>query len=128
MNKFLIKMIVINYQPLSLVENVGFLDYTNKLQPLYSVPSRKQLATKLLPHDYNSIQSELKSRLQTITDLYITTDMWSSDCDKSYITVTFHFIFENNLYSPKFNTWEVIGSHTGLNIATTLKIFLMNRV
>lgn len=44
-------MITIDYQPLSLVENVRFLEYTKMLQPLYSAPSRKQLATKLLPQD-----------------------------------------------------------------------------
>lgn len=39
----LIKMITTDYQPLSLVENVGFLEYSNELQPLYKPPSRKRL-------------------------------------------------------------------------------------
>ncbi|KAL4123188.1 hypothetical protein QTP88_015411 [Uroleucon formosanum] len=37
-DKCVVKMIVSDYQPLSIVENVGFLEYTKKLQPLYSVP------------------------------------------------------------------------------------------
>ncbi|KAL4142806.1 hypothetical protein QTP88_005205 [Uroleucon formosanum] len=119
-NKSLIKMIVFDYQPLSIVENVGFLEYTKKLQPLYSVPSRKQLTTKLLPQEYDNIYSKLKSILKTISDLSNTTDMWT-DCNKSYITVTCHFIFDNHLYSPVLATREVFDSHTGLNIATTLK-------
>lgn len=47
--------------------------------------------------------------------------MWTSDCNKSYITVTCHFIYDNNLYSPVLAIREVFDSHTGLNIATTLK-------
>jgi len=34
-------MIVFDYQLLWIVENAEFLEYTKKLQPLYSVPSRK---------------------------------------------------------------------------------------
>lgn len=120
-NKSLIKMIVLDYQPLSLVENVGFLEYTKKLQPLYSVPSRKQLTTKLLPQEYNIIHSKLKYMLEKISDLSITTDMWTSDCNKSYITVTCHFIYDDHLYSPVLATREVFESHTGQNIATALK-------
>ncbi|XP_025191883.1 zinc finger BED domain-containing protein 1-like, partial [Melanaphis sacchari] len=86
--------------PLSIVENAGFLEYTKKLQPLYSVPSRKQLTTKLLPQEYDIIHYKLKSMLETITDLSITTDMWTSDL---------------------LATREVFDSHTGINIATTLK-------
>jgi len=40
-DKFLIKMITANYQPLSIIKNVGFLEYPKKLQPLYTYPSRK---------------------------------------------------------------------------------------
>eukprot|EP00102_Acyrthosiphon_pisum_P010151 XP_008178343.1 PREDICTED: zinc finger BED domain-containing protein 4-like [Acyrthosiphon pisum] len=47
--------------------------------------------------------------------------MWTSDCNKSYITVTCHFIFDNHLYSPVLATRELFDSHTGINIATTLK-------
>jgi len=45
--------------------------------------------------------------LETIADLSITTDMWTSDYNKSYITVTCHFIFDNHLYSPVLATREV---------------------
>jgi len=43
-----------------------------------------------------------------------------TDCNKSYITVTCHFIFSNRLHSPVLATREVKDSHTGLNIATAL--------
>jgi len=59
--------------------------------------------------------------LETVTDLSITTDMWTSDCNKSYITVTCHFIFDHHLYSPVLAAREGFDCHTGINIATTLK-------
>lgn len=49
----------------------------------------------------------------------ITTDMWTSDSTKSYITITCHFIYNDNLYSTVLNTKEVRESHTGENIAAT---------
>ncbi|KAL4141795.1 hypothetical protein QTP88_004363 [Uroleucon formosanum] len=119
-DKSLIKMIVADYQPLSLVENVGFIEYTKKLQPLYSIPSRKVLTSKLLPQEYNAILLKIKSILLNVNDLSITTDMWTSDSNKSYITMTCHFIFDDQLYSPIIATKEVSDRHTGQNIAATL--------
>lgn len=39
----LVKMITSDYQPLFIVENEGFQEYTNKLNPLYVISSRKHL-------------------------------------------------------------------------------------
>jgi len=113
-------MIVTDYQPLSLVENVVFIEYSKKLQPLYSIPSRKVLASKLLPQEYNVILLKIKSILLNVNDLSITTDMWTSDSNITYITVTCHFIFNDQLYSPVIATKDVSDRHTGKNIAATL--------
>lgn len=51
-----------------------------------------------------------------------TTDMWTSDSNKAYITVTCHFIFDDILYSPVLATREVHDSHTGENIAASLRL------
>jgi hypothetical protein len=64
--KALIKIIVVDYQPLSIVENVGIIEYTKILQPLYSLPSRKLLTIKLLPDEYNIIVSKLKIMFKSI--------------------------------------------------------------
>jgi len=121
-DKALIKMIVSDYQPLSIVENIGFKEYTNILQPLYTPPSRKLLSTKLLPIEYNVIVSKLKGMLRTVLNVSVTTDMWTSDSNKAYITVTCHFIFDDILYSPVLATREVHDSHTGENIAASLRL------
>jgi hypothetical protein len=46
--------------------------------------------------------------------------MWTSDSNKAYITVTCHFIFEDDLYSTVLATREVHVTHTGENIAAVL--------
>jgi hypothetical protein len=74
-DKCLVKMIVSDYQPLSIAENTGFLEHTNKLQPLYCVLSRKLLLKKLLPQEYDAILFKLKSILENVNDLSVTTDM-----------------------------------------------------
>lgn len=120
----LIKMIVSDYQPLSLVENSGFLEYSKKLQPLYKVPSRKTLTTKLLPNEYNKIVAILKKMLENVAGLSITTDIWTSDNNIAYLTVTCHFIFDDRPYSPVLATREMRESHTGVNIANLLSDIL----
>ncbi|KAG5886548.1 hypothetical protein JTB14_012766 [Gonioctena quinquepunctata] len=45
----LIKMITKDYQPLSVVEDEGFIEFTNLLQPKYKLASRKILSYELLP-------------------------------------------------------------------------------
>lgn len=124
-DKSLIKMISVDYQPLSLVENIGFLEYSEKLQPLYKPPSRKTLTMKLLPEEYNKIATILKSMLKSINNVSITTDIWTSDSNRAYLTVTCHFIFNDCLYSPVLATREMIKTHTGANIASSISDILI---
>lgn len=119
-DKCLVKIMTVDYQPLSIVENVGFLEFTKKLQPLYTPPSRKLLTNKLMPDQYNVIYLKLKYMLENVNDVSITTDMWTSDSTRSYITVTCHFIFKDCLYLPVLAIEEVKGSHTGENIVSAL--------
>lgn len=101
-------MITTDYQRLLIVENVAFLEYSKKLQPLYTLPSRKLLTTKLLPDQYNTIYLKLKCMTENVNFVSITTDMWTSDSTRSYITVTCHFIHDDNLYSTVLATKFVI--------------------
>jgi hypothetical protein len=124
-DKSLIKMISVNYQPLSLVDNIGFLEYSKKLQPLYKPHSRKTLTMKLLPDEYNKIATILKSMLRSVNNVSITTDMWTSDSNRAYLTVTVHFVFNDRLYSPVLATREIIKIHTSANIATSISAILI---
>ncbi|XP_072400683.1 E3 SUMO-protein ligase ZBED1-like [Diabrotica undecimpunctata] len=116
----LIKMITKDYQPLSLVENAGFLEYSKALQPLYTPPSRKKLTYDLLPQQYEEATSTLIKIIIDVKYISVTTDIWTSDSNKAYITVTGHFIFKSVLRAHVLSTRELPGSHTGENISLML--------
>lgn len=69
---------------------------------------------------YDSIREQLKKRLNSVKYLSITTDIWTSDNNKAYISATSHFIYNNELISSVLTTKEIPQQHTGVNIATSL--------
>lgn len=117
-------MICSDFQPLSIVENKGFFKYSKKLQPLYSLPSRKLLSTKLLPEIYEEVKTKLQTTLNSEQYVSITTDIWNSDSNVAYLTVTGHFIFNNKLFSTVLSTRSLKSSHTGQNIANAIESVL----
>jgi hypothetical protein len=112
--KLLIKWIVIDMLPFSLIDSVYFNEFIQKLNPKFKCPGRITLR--------NEIMSEFNSRREHIIDFVkdipghssITTDIWSSIKNEAFIGVTIHFI--NNEWKLKHFTLEVLritGSHTG---------------
>ncbi|CAB4443300.1 unnamed protein product [Rhizophagus irregularis] len=112
--KLLIKWIVIDMLPFSLVDSIYFNEFLQKLNPKFRCPGRTTLK--------NEIMSEFKSRRECIVDFVkdipgrcsITTDIWSSIKNEAFIGVTIHFI--TNEWKLKHFTLEVLritGSHTG---------------
>ena len=68
------------------------------------------------------MRDKLKSELKSCRDVCITHDGWTSCNTESYSCVTSHFITVNwELVSAVLQTKKVFGSHTGENIAGTLK-------
>lgn len=120
----LIKMIVKDYQPLSVVENSGFIEYTSILQPLYKIPSRKKISNDILPNLYAEKALYLREILEKISNVAITTDIWSSNSNKSFITVTCHYICNYEIHARVLATQEILGSHTGENISLQLREIL----
>ena len=48
----LMNMIAIDMQPLSIVENKGFVNFVHHLDRRYQLPSRKKISTTMLPEKY----------------------------------------------------------------------------
>ncbi|KAH9637309.1 hypothetical protein HF086_006953 [Spodoptera exigua] len=119
----LLDLITIDMQPLQIVENEGFIAYSKKLNPDYVLPSRKKL-TEMMEEKYNICSSEAKQKLQSVEYIALTTDIWTSDSQKSYISVTAHFIENSKLQSLIIATSELADQHTSLNIANALRNIL----
>ncbi|XP_030751374.1 zinc finger BED domain-containing protein 1-like [Sitophilus oryzae] len=121
LDKALLQMIVIDYQPLSIVENKGFINYSNNLNPHYQLPSRKLLTSVWLENFYQEESRKVKTMLTDVANVAATTDIWTSDSNKAYISVTIHFIYNDQMFSRNIATKELEDvHHTGENIARAL--------
>lgn len=116
----LVRMMVTDYQPLSMVENKGFNEFVKLLAPNYDLPSRKTVTEKLLPNEHQRVHKSLEEMIDSVSHLSITSDLWTSDSSKCYITITGHFVWEFQLKSCILGTEEVTVNHTALNIGEAI--------
>ncbi|CAG9840810.1 unnamed protein product [Diabrotica balteata] len=120
-DRSLIKMIALDYRPISIVENIGLLYYSKQLQPLYTSPNRKVLSTQMIPNAYNTIFQQLWAMLNYVEHVSVTTDIWTSGSTKAFLTLTCHFIHNDKLWNTVLATEEFSERHTGENTANMLK-------
>lgn len=120
----LLKMVVLDYQPFSFVENAGFREFVNKLNSLYKIPDRKHLTNTMLANKYADAVSTVKKIINEVNYVSVTTDIWTSDSNKAYISLTCHFVYNDKLRSQVLSTNEILGAHTGKNIGDAINVIL----
>lgn len=120
-DKTLVEMIVSDFQPLSIVENKGFIKYTKKLNPFYAPPSRRKITSSLIPRMYSEILANVKNDLAKPTHVAITTDIWTSCSTRSFLAVTAHYIIDHELKSSLLETRQLTDRHSAENIARELR-------
>ena len=87
------------------------------LDPMYQLPSRKHLSTKLLKKKYDHTKTQLLSQLGGTDNINLTLDLWSNRQMRSYLGITGHFISESwTLESVMLGCNRVMGRHTTENI------------
>jgi len=59
----LLKMIIVDFQPFSVVEDVGFREFVSGLDPSFAIPTRHMLSHELLPTKYNQAVDSVKNIL-----------------------------------------------------------------
>lgn len=116
----LIKMIAVDFQPFSIVEDRGFRTYTQALDPTYVLPSRSTISKRMLPNLYEKVRAELKEKIKTVPAVCLTTDCWTSHTTTSYMSVTCHYIHEYKLHSNLLDCFVVTEQHTADNLAQEL--------
>lgn len=119
----LIDMIVMDFQPIQIVENQGFQTFSHTLNPDYKLPSRQKL-TQMLEEKYNIESAVVKQKLQKVDHLALTSDIWTSDSNKCFISITAHYIEHITIKSIVISTSELQESHTAQNIAQAIKTIL----
>ena len=72
------EMIALDCQPLSVVEDDGFMKLIIFLKPTYPFPSRHYMIETNLPSIYESAWEYVKDVVNKAMHIVITTDIWSS--------------------------------------------------
>ncbi|RXN38504.1 zinc finger BED domain-containing 4-like protein [Labeo rohita] len=110
----IIEYIALSDQPLSEVENVGFLHLLHVLEPRYDVPSRRYMTDTELPKLHDSVKKHIHSLLQTSSAFSFTTDIWTSSVSPvSLISLTSQWIDES--FTPQraiLHVKQLRGLHT----------------
>lgn len=120
-NEKIMKMMALDNQPFSIVEDDGFIDLMAHLQPRYMLPSRRYFSDTMLPQAYDNIKTLVENELAEPDGKYVsfTSDIWT--CSKSketFISLSGHWIKQDfNRVDAVLHATHFPGSHTGANIA-----------
>ena len=113
------EMIVLDSEPFTVVSHTGFSRLLKILEPRYKLPSEKYFSETLIPEMYQKVCLKVRDLLSSISNVSVTTDIWSSVAQDSYLSLTCHYIAPDFtqqqvcLHAVPFNdhhTGELIGS------------------
>lgn len=121
------KMIAVDDQPFSVVEDEGFSEVLEVAEPRYDKPSRRYFADVALPALHDIVATHVHKLLDcNVKDISFTTDIWSSDLNQtSMLSLTAQWIDENfEMTRAVLHAQEFPGSHTGTCAITLLLLTL----
>ncbi|KAH6937304.1 hypothetical protein HPB50_026499 [Hyalomma asiaticum] len=126
------RMLALDLQPYSCVENRGFKELMNHMQPLYKIPSRTTFSRTIIPELYRDTVTAVKERIHAdfqegVESISLTSDMWTSRSNESYISLTCHYLTSNfEIRSFALENRSVTESHTALSILEHLQAMIDN--
>ncbi|XP_052856536.1 E3 SUMO-protein ligase ZBED1-like [Drosophila gunungcola] len=111
----------------TVVENKGFRNFVNLLDPRYELPSRTTLRNVSMANAYEEKKARLYAFLQDVKHCAITSDCWTSRSNECYVTVTCHFITADfELRNAVLSTEKLLDerSHSSESIANLIRTVL----
>ena len=113
-HKAVMNVILTDMQPLSIVEDEGFVRLIRQSWPKYEMPGRKFFRSKLPAIDA-SVREKLKSCIPTEGYVSFGTDGWSSrNAEYAYQSLTCYWLTETfSIQSLVLEVAEIEGRHTG---------------
>ncbi|KAL4090123.1 hypothetical protein QTP88_025022 [Uroleucon formosanum] len=119
----LLNMIVTNFQPFKIVEDTGFKQFINLLNPNYCLPTRQANSKTLISLEYQKCVAKVEDLITNEADnVCLTTDCWTSRCNESYIAVTAHFVNKDFiLKSILLECSEFSERHTAVNLSVEIR-------
>ena len=122
LDRKVLDLIVIDLQPLSVVEDKAFRALLYAMDKRYTMIARHTLRDVLLPKVYKERKSALFLDLAAVDHVGITTDQWTSRATEGYTTVTCHYVKPDwSLASPVLATQSTGERHNGENMAAELQ-------
>ena len=121
LNDLLLKMLVVDFQPFSIVQDAGFQEFVKALDPSFVIPSRKSLSGDVLLAKYNQAVEAVKQKLSSVEAVTLTTDSWTSICTENYIAVTAYYVTDDfELGSCLLECFKYGESHMADNLKTEM--------
>lgn len=103
------------------MEDRGFQQLTEHIEPRYSLPSRRYFSGVSLPALNEVVATHIHKLLDNVTDISFTKDKWSSDASQmSMLSLTAEWIDENFEMKRARAVYVFIGSHTAIATFNTL--------
>jgi len=121
----LVKLITARYLPFSLVDYHEFIEYSNELNPQYIPSNRKIFTTVMLPKMYSDMKNKLICILRD-THVSLTADAWTSAAVESFLSLTCHFIFMNELKRVILDTPLLKNGHSAPILKETIETILVD--
>ncbi|KAL4568440.1 hypothetical protein LXL04_024053 [Taraxacum kok-saghyz] len=123
---FCARMIIIDELPFKTVEHEGFRDFVNNLQPQFQIPSRTTITQDVLDI-YVSEAGKLKNYFaKNKQRVSLTTDLWSSRQNLSYMCLTAHFIDKDWIIHKRIINFCPVSGHSGEIIGKYLEKSLLD--
>lgn len=117
------KMIAVDLQPYSIVEDTGFTELVQQLEPRYKLPSRRFFTENVIPTMHETVTSRIRAHVTEAQAFSFTCNIWTCKyTTQSYISVTSHWIDNDfNRENAILRCEAFDGRHTALNIADALQ-------
>ena len=115
------EMIAVDCELFNIVKRTGFKRLMNVLEPRYTLPSDKYFSDTLLPEMYTKVKEKITALLSPLKHVSVTTDLWSSIAQDSYLSITLHFIGADYQYQQAcLHALPFNDRHTGSEISSII--------
>ncbi|KAH9668033.1 BED-type domain-containing protein [Citrus sinensis] len=120
------KMIIMGELPLSFVDNKGFRHFCSVAIPQFVMPSRRTIGRdvmELFLEEKAMLKSLICNNKQRVS---LTTDLWTSVQNMSYMVITAHFIDSDWCLNRRIISFSAIEDHRGKSIGKTIVVCLQD--
>lgn len=120
-DKLLLKFVVGDPTPFSIVKGQFFREFISFIQPSYEMPCRTTLSRSHMPRKFAEMEASVMENVRAIDAVSLTTEIWTSRTTTANISVTAHCVTKDwVMKSSLLGCIAVSGSHTAIMIRNEL--------